>query len=129
MYYIMSLKWTRSGEEAVTFWGPGNSGYVLNLNEAGRYSDDQVTERCSYYDNRENTIALPCDIVDKYAIRIVHFDAISKVISETLGVNAYVHAPFEPSLDDDGKPYECKECEHRPTYKGPSKLVIRGPVK
>lgn len=59
----------------------------------------------------------------------MHSDSLHRLVSEALGVNAFIYAPWEHTLDENGTPYECKECETRPTHKGPSKLVIRGPVK
>jgi hypothetical protein len=125
-FYILSLKWTRSNEECATWWGPDNSGYVMSLDNAGRYGLERVAASRGYYDNRETTLAVPCDIADKHAIRVVHSDALHRVVSETLGVEASVHAPFIEDLDDDGKPYECAACETRPQHKGPSKIRVHG---
>lgn len=124
-YYILSLRWTRSGEEMLTWWGPKNSGYVLSLDNAGKYSADTVAAARSYYDNRETTIAIPCEVADKHSSRVLHHDASHVMLTEALGIDAAITAPFEDQLDDEGKPYECRECEQRPQHKGQSKLIIR----
>lgn len=124
-YYILSLSWSRSGEECLTWWGPNNSGYVIGLDNAGRYSEELVSGARAYYDNRETTLAIPCEIADRYASRVLHVDTADKMVSDALGVDASIRAPFEEQLDDDGKPWECKECEQRPMHKGRSKLITR----
>lgn len=124
-HYILSLKWTRTNEECVTWWGPDNSGYVISLANAGRYSEERVRSAPDYYDNREHTLAVRCEVADRHALRIVHAELIDKVVSETLGVDACVLAPFQESTDDEGNPVECTECGHSPQHKGPSKLIVR----
>lgn len=124
-YYILSLKWTRSGEENLTWWGRNNSGYAMSLDDAGRYSTKDVASHRSYYDNREDTLAIPCEVVDRWASRVVHVDAANEMVSDALGVEAGLVAPWEVQLDEDGKPWECGECEQRPQHKGRSKLILR----
>lgn len=124
-YYILSLRWTRTGEECVTWWGPNNSGYVISLENAGRYSEDLVRSMPGYYDNRETTLAVPCEVAEKHALRIVHSDLIDKVASEAIGADAHVIAPFEECTDDHGNPIECPECGHSPQSKGRSRLIVR----
>lgn len=126
-FYILSLKWTRSGEDCATWWGPDNSGYVLSLDNAGRYSEELVRSKPGYYDNRESTLAVPCEVADRHALRLVHTDVLHSMVSEVLGVSATIVAPWQEAVDDDGKPYECPQCEHRPTSKGPSRLIVHRP--
>ena len=128
-YYILSLKWTRSGEEHVTWWGPDNSGYVCSLENAGRYSAERVHGNRAYYDNRHSTVAIPYEIADRHARRIVLVDLIDRVVSESIGAEAHVFAPFEHATDDDGKQIECGECGHEPVVKGRSKIVVRVDAK
>jgi|SRR6185436_2725340 len=123
-YYILSLRWTRTNEECVTWWGHDNSGYVISLANAGRYSDERVRSMPGYYDNRENTVAVPCEVAEKHALRVVHADLLDKVVSEAIGARVHVRAPFEECTDDDGRPIECSECGHSPQHKGPSRLVM-----
>lgn len=125
-FYILSLRWTRSGEECLTWWGPNQSGYVLSLDNAGRYSAEGIAGARHRLDNRETTVAIPCEVADRHSIRIVHHGASHAMLTEALGVDAGIVAPFEDQVDDDGNPYECKECEARPQHKGQSRLILRG---
>lgn len=59
-FFILSLKWTRSGE-AITWWREDNAGYTTDLQQAGRYPAAKVLERRSYYDNKVDTLAIPCE--------------------------------------------------------------------
>lgn len=122
-YYVLSLRWTRTGEECITWWGPNNAGYVCDLDNAGRYTEDQVSSKRSYYDNRETTLAVPCVLADRFARRIVHADSMNALASELLGKCARILTPPEPSADESGTPYECGECGRGFEYPGPSKLV------
>jgi|KBSSwiStaDraftv2_1062776.scaffolds.fasta_scaffold2344083_2 hypothetical protein len=90
-YYIISLpKKNSSGEQCdacghehgivgplsdlVLFWRPNNSGYTVFLESAGRYSAELVETKASYYNNGETTVAVACEIVDRFAKRAVYID-------------------------------------------------------
>lgn len=118
-YYVLSLRWTRTGEECITWWGPNNSGYVLDLDKAGRYTEDQISSNRGYYDNRETTLAVPCEIADRLARRIVHVDSLSALASEVLGNKVLIFETTEANTD------ECDECGRCVEYPGPIKLVVR----
>jgi DNA-directed RNA polymerase subunit RPC12/RpoP len=122
-YYILSLRWTRSGEEHVTWWGPDNSGYVSSLDNAGRYSAARVHGNRAYYDNRESTVAIPCKVAERHARRIVLTDLADRVVSEAIGEPVFILAPFEHDTDDTGNLVECQECGHESVSKGRSKIV------
>lgn len=62
-YYILSLKWS-NGKGIYVWWGPGNSGYTNDLNQAGIYTEDQIKSRPLYYKNT-NTVPVGREIVDK----------------------------------------------------------------
>lgn len=126
-YYILSLKWTRTQDECVTWWGPNNSGYVISLANAGRYSEETVRRMPGYYDNREGTLAVPCEVAEKHALRIVHAELLDQLVSEVMGTGVHVSAPWAENTDDNGNPVECSECGHSPQHKGPSKLAVRQP--
>jgi hypothetical protein len=68
-YYVLSL--SRKNNEALVWWKPDNSGYTINLAEAGKYSHEQVESNKPYYDNGKEAIAIPCHSVEEYAIKIV----------------------------------------------------------
>lgn len=57
-FFILSLKWTRGSP--VTWWRPDNAGYTTDLQNAGRYSRQEVEAHRSYYDNKTDTLAVPC---------------------------------------------------------------------
>ena len=69
MYYILSLKW--SVGDLFVWWQSNNSGYTSNLEKAGKYSREQVGEKPDYYDNGKDTLAVPCELVEKEAVRVV----------------------------------------------------------
>jgi hypothetical protein len=127
-YYILSLKWTRSGEECVTWWGPDNSGYVESIDKAGRYSEARVRANPSYYDNRTSTLAIPCEVAEKYIQRCVRVGRIEQMVSEALGgLKVRIDAPMVDCTDDLGRPVDCKWCGHRPQSPGSSVLVLEKP--
>jgi len=69
MYYILALDHHNS--EALTWWGPDNSGYTIELDRAGKYSQEAVEDKKYYYDNKTGTVAIPCHMVEEFTIRIV----------------------------------------------------------
>lgn len=77
-YYIMSLKHTH-GIDQILWWRDNNSGYTINLDLAGKYTEDDVTKHASYYDNNDATRAILCDSVDKFANRVVSIDLLDNI--------------------------------------------------
>lgn len=69
MYYILSLKWSKG--VLFVWWRPDDNGYVSDLDKAGKYSRKQIDEQPDYYDNGDSTLAVPCELVDKKAMRAV----------------------------------------------------------
>ena len=67
-FYILSLSHT-TPDSAAKWWGPNNCGYTENLEQAGRYSAEQVRAKADYYDNGESTRAVPCMEADIMASR------------------------------------------------------------
>jgi hypothetical protein len=56
-YLILALD--RSvGRDILCWWKPNNSGYTIFVEEAGRYTKKQITEKAGYYDNGE-ALAVP----------------------------------------------------------------------
>ena len=56
-YYILSLKHSpRDG--LCVWWRPDNSGYTTKLEEAGRYTLEQIDAQRDYYDNNKTTRAV-----------------------------------------------------------------------
>ena len=57
-YYILSLKHSpRDG--LCVWWRPDNIGYTTELEEAGRYTLEQIDAQRDYYDNNKTTRAVP----------------------------------------------------------------------
>lgn len=63
-YYILSLKWTRKREPYVSFWRPNNAGYCWPLEWAGVYTSEQIADAPRYYNDGENTLAVPVGVVE-----------------------------------------------------------------
>lgn len=82
-FYIFSLRWNR-GEAYLTWWGPNNSGYVTQLELAGRYAATEVLARRSYYNNLETTLAIPCVVVDAEAVLVVPDHALRRLTRHQL---------------------------------------------
>jgi len=68
MFYILSLKWTRTYDPFFTWWGPDNKGYQFSLESSGKYTEKQVNEHKKYYDDREDTVAIPVEVVEAFAV-------------------------------------------------------------
>lgn len=68
-YYILSLN--HLNPECWLFWRPDNSGYTMILEEAGKYSSEKVNANRLYYDNKKDTVAVPCHVVDEFAVKVV----------------------------------------------------------
>lgn len=61
-YYLLSLKWSKDGH--YVWWGPNNSGYTLDINEAGIYPEEKINGNKAYYSNT-STMPVPCELVEK----------------------------------------------------------------
>lgn len=66
-YYVMSRKERDAKDAHVTFFRPNAAGYVWSLSGAGRFQEGEIKKSPSYYDNEENTIAVPCEAAEKLA--------------------------------------------------------------
>lgn len=51
----------------ITVWRPDCCGYAFPLSWAGKYTRDDVRQRHSYLNNGEETIAVPCAVLDELA--------------------------------------------------------------
>lgn len=69
LYYILD---TRSYVgNCGLWWGKRRSGYVCNIDEAGKYEQDEAFRIQS---GRGTDVALPCEEVDALAVRHVRVD-------------------------------------------------------
>ena len=55
-YIVISLKHGHQG--LLCFWRPNSRGYTNNLNEAGRYSEDEIKNHLNYYHDGVDNIAV-----------------------------------------------------------------------
>lgn len=69
LYYIIDTR-TVVGNCAM-FWGPNRSGYVCNLAEAGKYSEEDAKHQQR---SRPTDVAVPCDVIDAMAVTHVRAD-------------------------------------------------------
>jgi hypothetical protein len=120
-YYILSLKWTRR-EDCITWWQPDASGYTRVLEFAGRYSEEDVKRRASYLNNGENTVAIRCDIVDRFASRVVLQDVSHSLLTAAFGRDTTIVGSTTDDEDHEGR-NECPHCERVYGSPGPSRLV------
>lgn len=60
-FVILSLKYTR---DLWVWWGPNNCGYTSNLDDAGRYTEEQVRGDLDYYNDNESTRAIPVEVAE-----------------------------------------------------------------
>ena len=65
-FYILSLHCMRDSRRltACIWWKPDACGYTSYLDEAGRYSAAEVEADLYHCNHGENTLAVPCDVVD-----------------------------------------------------------------
>lgn len=94
-FYILDVEESQRSDECL-WWRPKNSGYTCCLETAGRYSLDEVRARQSYYDNGEQTIAVPCEAVDKHAVRVV--PATMQTLNEFSAARLNFRGPLVPQI-------------------------------
>lgn len=120
-YYILSLKWTRR-DDCITWWGPDNSGYTWLLEQAGRYTEADVKARASYLNNGESTLAIPCDVVEQFASRVVLHGASHRLLTAAFGKSTALVGSSVDDVDHEGRDH-CPECERPYGSPGPSRIV------
>jgi hypothetical protein len=79
-YYILSLNGTH-GIDHLLWWRRENRGYTTYLDQAGKYSQKDVSEHSDYYNNNESTVAVPCEIVDGSTHTVVNIDDLHKLFN------------------------------------------------
>lgn len=78
-YFVISLKWT-VGSDYLVFWRPNNAGYTVDIQQAGRYSQDAIINQASYYDDHKNTLAVPCEEIELLTWRVVDSGKLNVVL-------------------------------------------------
>ena len=66
--YIVSLKHTNREHAYITFWRPEDKGYAWPLSWAGKYDEQAVMAERDYYHRGDDTLAVPCLLVDALAV-------------------------------------------------------------
>jgi hypothetical protein len=82
-YFVLSLKWSK-GQELLVWWRPNNAGYTCRLDDAGRYTAEAIEADRRYYDDGEGTLAVPCEMAESLAIRVVTDESLHKIKSADL---------------------------------------------
>lgn len=68
-HVIISYKNSSGGE--LTFWRPNSTGYTTNIDDAGRYTQEEVVKHLSTYNsynkdhNHIDNVAVPEELIDK----------------------------------------------------------------
>lgn len=66
--YIVSVKHTRREHAYITVWRPDAKGYAWPLSWAGRYTVEQIRAEPDYYHRGDDSIAVPCELLDALAV-------------------------------------------------------------
>jgi len=69
MYYIWSVSHTKG--DITLWWMPDDRGYTRNLALAGKHTEREIIAQRRYYDNGETTRAVPVEVADAMAMRVV----------------------------------------------------------
>ena len=64
LYYILCLRHSSLQDYTMTWWGPNSSGYTLNLNKAGKYTEKDI-ERFKGYERQD--LPILCEEIDSMA--------------------------------------------------------------
>ncbi len=65
-FFILDLR-SLGMWRGMLWWMPNDCGYTENLTQAGRYTREQVENNPRYYNNGEETLAVPVALVLKHA--------------------------------------------------------------
>lgn len=66
-YFILSLKHSKRRDGVLTWWAPDNKGYQLVLTRAGKYPRSLVEKEPEYYNNGQDTLAIPVNTAGSMA--------------------------------------------------------------
>jgi hypothetical protein len=68
-FYIVSTKYSKGNE--ILLWRANACGYTSVIEYAGIYTEEQIAQDRAYYDNGFNSIAVPCEEIDKKVLRVI----------------------------------------------------------
>lgn len=97
-FYILSIKWTNG--DLCCWWGPKNCGYTTTLEDAGKYSAEEIADHPRYYNDGESTRAIPCGVVEARAKRTVRAD-LGALIAAAESAGSPVPTPPVRTADSD----------------------------
>lgn len=66
LFYILSLKWTRKGEYALTWWRVNDKGYTDDLDTAATHTLAEITDNRNHYNDGTDTLAVPCEVAREH---------------------------------------------------------------
>lgn len=69
-YYFISVDRSRSND-LIIFWGPDAGGYTFNVNNAGRYTEEQVKSRWHREIENGTILAVPVSDVEGKTFPVV----------------------------------------------------------
>ena len=96
-YVIASMRHTGSGDYAVTLWGPSDSGYTPNLDDAGKYGEE-VVER--FKDHLKDDFPIEYELAKRIAVereynysgwKAGHFIINDEMFRNTFGLDKKCH--------------------------------------
>jgi hypothetical protein len=68
-YYLLSLKHSKH-QNQYTWWRANNSGYTIDIQQAGVYSEEDINNRKNYYSNT-GVMPIPVKVVEELERKIV----------------------------------------------------------
>jgi len=67
-YIIVSFKHGSNGN--LCFWRPNNCGYTTDLQQAGRYTEEQVKANMNYYHDGDNVAIEESKLLQDFKVRV-----------------------------------------------------------
>lgn len=67
-FYVISVKHTQREHAYITVWRPKAKGYAWPLSWAGKYSADEINTNLDYYHRGDDSLAVPCLLLDDLAV-------------------------------------------------------------
>lgn len=74
-HVIVSKAHTRKTDPFILLWAPNNSGYRFRKEVAGVYTEDSIKQMPGYYNNNDQTIAVPVAALERYWVRSEELNA------------------------------------------------------
>lgn len=62
-FYLLSLKHSKH-QNQYSWWGPNDSGYTIDIDAAGVYTEEQINNKKNYYSNKR-VMPVPVEVVEQ----------------------------------------------------------------